>query len=86
MSCYFNNRTQLTNISKSCSQGLLIKFGVPQGSILGTLVFIIFIRDLQLISSMNLILFADDTTAFDTNESLDALLSLFKSKFSIIND
>ena len=61
MKSYFNNRYQYTKIFKSKSTLRKIKCGVPQGSSLGPLLFILYINDLPLASEFSTTLFADDT-------------------------
>ena len=60
MKSYFNNRYQYTKISKSKSTMRKIKCGVPKGSSLGPLLFILYINDLPLASEFSTTLFADD--------------------------
>ena len=55
------------------SNKLTIKCGVPQGSILGPLLFIIFINDIINASDLILSLFADDSTAQAFADSLEQI-------------
>lgn len=60
---YLENRTQYVSVGGNKSSEGVIKHGVPQGSILGPLLFSLFINDLPLHisnSSVTLSLFADD--------------------------
>ena len=65
---YLNNRTQFVEIGLKKSSDATIKTGVPQGSILGPLLFLLYISDFQVNDpNTNLILYADDTVVNTTN-------------------
>jgi len=62
---YFLCRTQIVKGDNTWSSACEIKLGVPQGSVLGPLFFLIFINDLPYALYLNPKLFADDTTLYE---------------------
>ena len=67
-SSYLLNRTQRVSVNNVFSEHRYICCGVPQGSILGPLLFLMFINDLPVYTNdVTTDLYADDTTLFDIN-------------------
>ena len=77
---YLKNRTQTTKVGASFSELLNIIYGVPQGSILGPLLFIIYICDLFIVNKdVNFSSYADDITPFITGMSFGQIIPELES-------
>ena len=64
-SSYLSKRKQFVSVHGSTSDYLEVKCGVPQGSVLGPLLFLIYINDLPSVSKvLSFYVFADDTDIF----------------------
>ena len=68
---YLTNRKQFVQFNRSKSSMQTIQCGVPQGSILGPLLFLVYINDLpQQCNSLHLTLYADDTSIVISGDSV----------------
>ena len=78
---YLSNRRQYVCYNNSNSELKEIKCGVPQGSILGPLVFILYINDMCDISKLlHLILFADNTNNFYVASNIDDVTNVVNNE------
>jgi len=72
MTSYLTDRKQFVEYNSRHSEWKTVKCGIPQGSILGPLLFILYINDISNSSTLlKFILFADDTSAFYSSKDIN---------------
>jgi hypothetical protein len=72
---YLSNRSQIVDINGTFSSTRDIKISILQGSILGPILFLCFINDLYLSTSLFTLMFADDTFSAKSGLDLNDLIS-----------
>ena len=84
---YLSNRKQYVLYHGKKSKVQNVNCGVPQGSVLGPLLFLLYVNDLP--NTLNLckaLLFADDTTIFYTHDDIDILYQTVNNELSEANE
>ena len=75
LASYLENRTQAVRVGNVLSPFKQIDMGLPQGSVLAPLLFILYVNDLPCISNLfSVTLFADDATLFIEDRNYDSLI------------
>lgn len=84
---YLLNRELTISLSEVLSDTKIINIGVPQGSILGPILFLLYINDLPhcLSPEMECLLYADDTTIFTSLTSIEVITEQLNSDLCNLN-
>ena len=84
---YLSDRKQYVVVDGVESSHLDVNLGVPQGSVLGPLLFLIYVNDIINCSSiMKFSLFADDTVVLQSHKNIIDLMSIVNNELKMLND
>ena len=89
LSSYLRNRRHIVKCHKSKSSETIVPYGVPQGSILGPALFIVYANDLlflmEKINGCHIEMYADDTVLYTSNASPVGAMSDMTNYVTILN-
>ena len=83
---YLSNRKFTVNLENSFSEVSSISCGVPQGSILGPLLFLIYVNDMPMAVKCDLFLYADDTCLVFQSKNVKDIEKQLNEDFANICD
>ena len=84
---YLKNRKQYVTFNGHNSHSQFVQCGVPQGSILGPLLFLLYVNDIFNTSSLlSFVLFADDTNIFCSHKDFDSLIDILNFEINKVSN
>jgi hypothetical protein len=81
---YMSNRKAATKIDKTVSDLENINYGIPQGSVMGPLLFLIYINEVEQVVKNNIYMFADDLMLISINDEYSKMMELLQEDFNSI--
>lgn len=83
---YLTGRTQRTRVNGVLSQAVAVELGVPQGSVLGVLLFLLYVNDIgSSIKHSKVALFADDTLIYIGGRDMDEIVLKLNEDLQSLN-
>ena len=83
---YLTNRCFIVNVGNDFSSPGKLLCGVPQGSILGPLLFLLYVNDMPQAVNSDLLLYADDTCLIYTGKDINTIEEQLNTDFSSLCD
>ena len=83
---YLTNRCFIVNVGKDLVSPGKLSYGVPQGSILGPLLFLLYVNDISQAVNFNILLYADDTCFIFTGKDIKTIEEQLNTDFSSLCD
>ena len=81
------NRTQSTYFNNMSSRVILVPAGVPQGSVLGPLLFITYINDMcDVVTNCKMLLYADDCVLYCSHRKIENVQEKLQLDLTAISD
>lgn len=83
---YLSHRNFRVHIDNESSNLFNIQAGVPQGSVLGPILFLVYLNDIPKQPRTHLACFADDTASYSSSNNEDLIISRLQISIDVLSD